>query len=88
VRDACDEGRPDWGTLLAAVGASSAEVRSELLDIYIGDLLLMFEGLPVSFDQNIALQLFSSPEIDFTIDLHLGPSSATMWTCTWHGEHV
>jgi glutamate N-acetyltransferase/amino-acid N-acetyltransferase len=87
VRAACDEGRPDWGTVLAAVGASGAEMRSELLDIYVGDLLLMFEGLPVSFDQNIALQIFSGQEIEFTIDLHLGPSSATMWTCTWHGEH-
>jgi N-acetylglutamate synthase/N-acetylornithine aminotransferase len=63
-------------------------LRSELLDLYIGDLLLMLEGLPVSFDQNIALQLFSSLEIEFTIDLHLGPSSATMWTCTWHGENA
>ncbi len=88
VRMACDQGRPDWGTVLAAVGASATEVRAELIDLYIGDLLLMFEGLPVSFDQNIALQLYSSPEIEFTIDLHLGPSSATMWTCTWHGESV
>jgi glutamate N-acetyltransferase/amino-acid N-acetyltransferase len=88
VRNACDQGRPDWGTVLAAIGASASELRSELIDLYIGDVLLMFEGLPVSFDQNIALQLFSSLEIEFTIDLHLGPSAATMWTCTWHGENA
>jgi glutamate N-acetyltransferase/amino-acid N-acetyltransferase len=54
----------------------------------VGDLLLMFEGLPVSFDRSVALQLFSSLELEFIIDLHLGPGSATMWTCTWHGEDV
>jgi glutamate N-acetyltransferase/amino-acid N-acetyltransferase len=88
VRSACIQGKPDWGTILSAVGASGVEVRPELLDIHIGDLLLMMEGLPVSFDQNIALQLFSSPEIEFTIDLHLGPGAANMWTCIWHGESV
>lgn len=86
VRAACREGRPDWGTILAAVGASNIEIRPELLDIYVGDLPLMLEGLPVSFDRNIALQLFASPEIELMIELHLGPGSATMWTCTWHGE--
>jgi glutamate N-acetyltransferase/amino-acid N-acetyltransferase len=88
VRRACSQGRPDWGTILAAIGASAVEVRPELIDLYVGDLLLMFEGLPVSFDRSIALQLFSSLELEFIIDLHLGPGSATMWTCTWHGEDV
>ncbi|NJK80473.1 MAG: bifunctional glutamate N-acetyltransferase/amino-acid acetyltransferase ArgJ [Chloroflexaceae bacterium] len=86
VRRACNAGQPDWGTLLAAVGASGVDLHPELLDLYVGDLLLMLEGVPVSFDRNLIVQLFSSPEIDFTIDLHLGPGSATMWTCTWHGE--
>jgi glutamate N-acetyltransferase/amino-acid N-acetyltransferase len=88
VREACAQGKPDWGTILAAVGAAGTDIRTELLDIYIGDLLLMFEGLPVSFDHNVALQLFSGPEIELIIDLHLGPGAATMWTCTWGGENV
>ncbi len=46
----------------------------------------MLEGLPCPFDQAMALQLFTSPEIDFTIDMHLGPSEATVLTCTWPDE--
>jgi glutamate N-acetyltransferase/amino-acid N-acetyltransferase len=84
VRQACTCGQPDWGTLLAAVGASGIEVRPDLLELRIGNLLLMKEGLPTSFDEATALQLFSSSDIEFTIDLNLGPGSATMWTCTWH----
>jgi glutamate N-acetyltransferase/amino-acid N-acetyltransferase len=86
VRQVCHFGTPDWGTLLAAVGASRIEIRTDLLELSIGHLLLMKEGLPVSFDENIALQLFSNSEIEFTVDLHIGPGSATMWTCTWRGE--
>lgn len=88
VRRACNEGRSDWGTLLAAVGASGIDMRPELLDLYVGDLLLMLEGVPVSFDANMALQLFSNPEIEFIIDLHVGPGAATIWTCTWYGENL
>jgi glutamate N-acetyltransferase/amino-acid N-acetyltransferase len=86
VRDVCMKGNPDWGTVLAAVGASGVEIRPELLELYIGQLSLMKEGLPASFDESTALQLFSSSEIEFIIDLHLGPGSATMWTCTWQDD--
>lgn len=86
VRVACQNGDPDWGTVLAAIGASEAEIRPELLEISIGNLILMKEGLLTSFDEKAAFQLFSAAEITFTIDMHLGPGSATMWTCTWHNE--
>lgn len=86
VRSACREGFPNWGTLLAAVGASSSEVRHDMLDLYVGHLLLMQAGMPVSFDETVALHLFSGPEIELIVDMHLGPGATTMWTCTWHGE--
>lgn len=86
LRRACMRGTPDWGALLAAVGSSGTDIRPELLDLRIGNMLLMQEGLPISFDLTHALQLFSNTEIEFTIDLHLGPATTSMWTCTWHGD--
>ncbi len=86
VRQACARGQPDWGTLLVPIGCCGEEVRVELLDLFVGHLLLMSKGVPVKFDRQMALQLFSSPEIDFTVDLQLGPGAATIWTCTWNGE--
>lgn len=86
VRAACRDGRPDWGTLLAAVGASSTEVRHDMLDLYVSHLLLMQAGMPVSFDESVAVQLFSGPEVELIVDMHLGPGTTTMWTCTWSGE--
>jgi glutamate N-acetyltransferase/amino-acid N-acetyltransferase len=86
VRQACKHGKPDWGTILAAIGASGIEVRPDLLEIAIGPLMLMREGLPLSFDEDNALQLFSASEIELTVNLNLGPGAATVWTCTWHEE--
>lgn len=86
VRSACTRNVPDWGTILAAIGSSQVELRPELLELRVGHVVLMLEGLPCAFDQAMALQLFTSPEIDFTIDMHLGPAEATVLTCTWHDE--
>ncbi len=86
VRRSCMQGRPDWGALLAAVGASGAELRPELLELRVGNLLMLLEGSAVAFDYDAALQLFSGPEIELVIDLHLGSSAAIVWTCTWHSE--
>ncbi|MEI7644700.1 MAG: bifunctional glutamate N-acetyltransferase/amino-acid acetyltransferase ArgJ [Chloroflexales bacterium] len=86
VRSACKRNVPDWGALLAAIGSSGVEMRPELLELRVGHVVLMSEGLPCVFDQAAAIQLFTSPEIDFMIDMHLGPAEATVLTCTWHEE--
>jgi glutamate N-acetyltransferase/amino-acid N-acetyltransferase len=86
VRSACMRNVPDWGSILAAIGSSGVELRPELLELRVGHIVLMLEGLPCAFDQVMAIQLFTSPEIDFTIDMHLGPAESTVLTCTWHEE--
>jgi glutamate N-acetyltransferase/amino-acid N-acetyltransferase len=86
LRAASMRNAPDWGVILAAVGACGVELRPELIELRVGQVLLMTEGAPCHADQGAILQLFTSPEIDFTIDLHLGPAEATVLTCTWHEE--
>ncbi len=86
VRSACMRNVADWGTILAAIGSSGVELRPELLELRVGHIVLMLEGLPCTFDQSMALQLFTSPEIDLTIDMHVGPAEATVLTCIWHEE--
>jgi glutamate N-acetyltransferase/amino-acid N-acetyltransferase len=86
LRSACMRNVPDWGVILAAIGASGVELRPELLELRVGHVLLMVEGAPCHIDQASVLQLFTSPEIDFTVDLHLGPAEASVLTCTWHEE--
>jgi glutamate N-acetyltransferase / amino-acid N-acetyltransferase len=82
VRWACARGSPDWGGLLVAVGAAGAELRPDALELRLGPATVMLDGLPVAFDQSSAVQALSSPEIELTVDLHMGASATTVWTCT------
>lgn len=86
VRAAVRRGTPDWGPLLAAVGASCAELRPELLDLRVGGIQVLNEGAAVPFDLGAAVQVFTAPEIEVTIDLHAGPVELSVVTCTWHEE--
>lgn len=86
LRYAVRRGLADWGALLAAVGASGAELRPELIELRVGPIVLMQEGVPVPFDPAVAMPVFSSPEIEFLVDMHLGPIETRVWTCTWHDE--
>lgn len=88
VRRACVQGRPDWGCLLAAVGSSRADMRPELIELRIGGCAMMVAGTAVPFDIATATQHMSGPEIELSVDMHTGPGTATMWTCTWGVDSV
>jgi glutamate N-acetyltransferase / amino-acid N-acetyltransferase len=68
---------PNWGRIAAAVGASSATVRAEALDIRINGVLLCQDGA-VAADRSTAD--LSGREITVEIDLHLGAGQATVLT--------
>jgi glutamate N-acetyltransferase/amino-acid N-acetyltransferase len=82
VRRACAQGRPDWGGLLVAVGASGVELRAELLELRIGPVLVMLDGVATRFDTNPVVQALSGPEVELTVDLHMGGHGAAVWTAT------
>lgn len=82
VRRACAHSLPAWGGMLAAVGASGAELRADLLELRLGPVVVMAEGVAAKFDAAAAVHALSGPEIDLTVDLHMGLHSATIWTCT------
>jgi glutamate N-acetyltransferase/amino-acid N-acetyltransferase len=82
VRWACAQAAPDWGGLLVAVGASGAEIRPDRLELRIGSVPVMFEGIPVGYDGRAIVQALSGSEIELLVDLHIGNHSATVWTCT------
>jgi glutamate N-acetyltransferase/amino-acid N-acetyltransferase len=82
VRWACAHSVADWGGLLVAVGASEAEMRPDLLELRLGNVVVLREGVGVAYDPTAAVQALSSSEIELTVDLHIGNHSATIWTGT------
>lgn len=81
VRWACAHGVADWGGMLAAIGACHVELRPDLLELRLGSVPVMLEGIPTRYEPGAAVQAISGPEADLTVDLHMGTASATVWTC-------
>ncbi len=81
VRWACAQAQPDWGGMLVAVGASETDLRPDLLELRVGSVPVMFDGMPTRYDPAAAVQALASPEVELTIDLHMGTQSATIWAC-------
>jgi len=78
----------NWGRVAAAVGYSKAAVSEKSLSIYFGDTKILSNGKPLNPDENKLKSILSEKEIKITVDLGLGRSSATMWTCELSEEYI
>ncbi|MBI2831054.1 MAG: bifunctional glutamate N-acetyltransferase/amino-acid acetyltransferase ArgJ [Chloroflexi bacterium] len=81
----CD---PNWGRVLAAVGRSRVEVVESKIDLYFEDICMMRSGSPQPFDKAKAAGLLGKDEVKITVQLNLGPASATAWGCDLSEEYV
>ncbi|MCL0044405.1 bifunctional glutamate N-acetyltransferase/amino-acid acetyltransferase ArgJ [Dehalococcoidia bacterium] len=88
VKTAVHGNDPNWGRIAAALGRSGARVQEDKLALYVNDVCIMEDGLPVPFFKDAIVMLMRNPEVFFRIDLHLGNSSATAWGCNLSEAYV
>jgi glutamate N-acetyltransferase / amino-acid N-acetyltransferase len=74
-------GDPNWGRIVAALGASGCELDQNTYDIFIGDVQVARQGMAADYKQEDARAAMASSEVTITIDLHLGEGQATAWGC-------
>ncbi len=72
---------PNWGRIIAALGASGAEIAHDRLEIGIGGVTLVKDGLAVDYDQAAAKHAMAGVDVYVDIDLHSGEHEATAWGC-------
>jgi glutamate N-acetyltransferase / amino-acid N-acetyltransferase len=72
---------PNWGRIVAALGASGCALDQSNYDIFIGDVQIMKQGLAAQYDQVSAKAAMAGSEVTISIDLHLGEGKATAWGC-------
>jgi glutamate N-acetyltransferase / amino-acid N-acetyltransferase len=72
---------PNWGRIVAALGASGCELDPASYDIYIGDVQVTQQGMAAQYDQAAARAAMAGNEVTISIDLHLGEGQATAWGC-------
>jgi glutamate N-acetyltransferase / amino-acid N-acetyltransferase len=74
-------GDPNWGRIVAALGASGCELDQSNYDIFIGDVQVAQKGTAASYTREEAQAAMAGSEVTIAVDLHLGDGQATAWGC-------
>jgi glutamate N-acetyltransferase / amino-acid N-acetyltransferase len=79
---------PNWGRILAAIGASGLPINPNQVDIFIGKQKVCRSGASSPFNENQAHAELSKPECDITIRLRRGSAALTFLTTDLTAEYV
>ena len=74
-------GDPNWGRIIAALGASGADFDHERIAIQLGDTQIVRDGIAVAYDQAAAKRAVSGAEVLVQVDLGAGQAETTAWGC-------
>ncbi len=74
-------GDPNWGRIVAALGASGCRLDASNYDIFIGDVHIVKDGQAAQYDEQDARAAMAGNEVTIAVDLHLGDGKATAWGC-------
>jgi glutamate N-acetyltransferase/amino-acid N-acetyltransferase len=79
---------PNWGRILCAIGYGAPLIDPASVDVKIGEIPVVKNGLPVPFDEEAAQSVLSRDMVKFHVDLHQGEFEATAWGCDLTYEYV
>jgi glutamate N-acetyltransferase/amino-acid N-acetyltransferase len=79
---------PNRGRIACAAGYSGAALDPDKIDVSIGAIQLVRNGLAIGYDEAAASKEMQGKEVRLAIDLHLGDASATAWGCDLTPEYV
>jgi glutamate N-acetyltransferase/amino-acid N-acetyltransferase len=74
-------GDPNWGRVIAALGASGADFRHDDLRLAINGVVLVEGGRAADYDQAAAKAAMKPADIHLEISIGGGPYEATAWGC-------
>ena len=79
---------PNWGRMIAALGATGVELVEEKIDIFINDIHIVHEGKAIPYFNEAVLGAMKTEKVIFTISLNIGDSKAIAWGCDLTEEYV
>ena len=80
---------PNWGRVVMAVGKSGAEADRDRLSIRFGDVLVAKDGqVAKGYDEADAAAHMKQDEVTISVDLGIGQSTATVWTCDLTAQYI
>jgi len=79
---------PNWGRILAAVGASGVAIDPARIKIFIGNQMVCSKGVAFPFDQERAHRALAEPVCDVRVQVGRGPSAVRFLTTDLTAEYV
>lgn len=81
----CD---PNIGRLMAAIGTANAEIEQDQVDIYVGNELVVEEGMVANFDNEKIKIIMSKKELVVLVNLNKGNASSRVFGCDLSFDYV
>jgi glutamate N-acetyltransferase / amino-acid N-acetyltransferase len=78
----------NWGRIAMALGNAGLHFDQARVSIWLGPLLLLSEGKPLSFDEEKALAVLGEEFVRIEADLASGDGKATIWTCDFTERYI
>jgi glutamate N-acetyltransferase/amino-acid N-acetyltransferase len=78
----------NWGRILAAIGRAGPDIEPSRISLRINDLLVLQHGTPCPFSDEEGKKALAPVDINIEINLGLGFSSVTYWTCDLSHDYV
>jgi glutamate N-acetyltransferase/amino-acid N-acetyltransferase len=80
---------PNWGRIVSAAGYAGVEFEEEQLSLWMGDMLLYRDGVPMPFAADTAsAYLRRERNVSLRLRFTLGQGRCTFWTCDLTYEYV
>ncbi|OIJ10475.1 bifunctional ornithine acetyltransferase/N-acetylglutamate synthase [Anaerobacillus alkalilacustris] len=78
----------NWGRIICAIGYSEAEINPDTIDIAIGEIETLKDGMPIPFSEEEATQYLSTENIVIYVDLKIGHGFGKAWGCDLTYDYV
>jgi len=79
----------NWGRIMAAIGRAGVKINPDKIDIYLGNICLVKNGLGQGEKvESLAQKYLKNKQILVKINLHLGSEQITWYTCDLTEEYI
>ncbi|MBN1471451.1 MAG: bifunctional glutamate N-acetyltransferase/amino-acid acetyltransferase ArgJ [Syntrophaceae bacterium] len=79
---------PNWGRVIAALGASGIYIEKEKINLSIGNIVVYKHNSPVEININKLKEVFQTDRIDIEVDLGAGDKSYYVYTSDLSYDYV
>ncbi|ENH96350.1 bifunctional ornithine acetyltransferase/N-acetylglutamate synthase protein [Gracilibacillus halophilus YIM-C55.5] len=88
VKTAIHGADANWGRIITAIGYSGESLDPDQVSILLGDIEVVKNGIPVTFDEEEAASYLKQEEVTIYAKLGEGNETATAWGCDLSYEYV